>query len=286
VTNESYTQLLLHLGEEQFDAAVGLLAAEGYESFLEDGDTLQVFIPTRLWTSNKQSDLDALLKTFTGKPVSVKALTIEPQNWNAEWEATLNPIEISEKLIIVQHGKEFSKKVGQHAIEINPKMSFGTGYHETTRLMLLLLAEVIAPDDLIIDIGTGTGVLAIAARKLGNLNPILATDNDEWSIENTKENIAINQAMNIDAILNDAESGLAPLLGSKPFTLILANINRAVHDKILPLIALHGPDSKVLISGILKYDETWLNALLAQIHFKLDRRMQEGDWLCGLISKA
>lgn len=274
------------IGEEHFEIAVALLSNIGFESFLEENDALYAFIIASEWTEEKKAEAQTLTKQLVGKIVPIQAQIIQPQNWNEEWEASLQPIEVSEKLAIVQRGKAFPKKAGQVVVEINPKMSFGTGYHETTRLMLAQMIEIIQPSDTIMDIGSGTGVLAIAARKLGNQQPILACDNDEWSIENAKENSEINGCEGIEIIRLDAQSELETALEKRKFSLILANINRPVHEKMLPLIATLSPDARILISGLLKYDLEWLNELLKKIHFKLSRLTEEGEWICALIHRA
>jgi ribosomal protein L11 methyltransferase len=204
------------------------------------------------------------------------------RNWNAEWEAQLQPIEISERFLIVQNNKALTPKPGQIVIEINPKMSFGTGYHATTRLMLRQMEELELKDKKIMDIGTGTGVLAIAARKLGNNKPILAFDNSTWSAENAIENVDRNNAANIKVELLDAEEDLVVNL-REGYDLILANINKNVIDRILPVIRKYAPDAPVLLSGILVYDEAWLKKLLKRLGYEIARTIYEDEWLSSLV---
>ncbi len=283
MTNEPYTQVFLPIGEEHFEIAIAMLHQLGFESFLEEGDTLLAYIPERLWSNDKQSDLDMLVRNLVGKAIAYELKTIAPENWNAKWESSLAPIEIDEWLVIVQQGKSFSPKPNQLVVEINPKMSFGTGYHETTRLMIRQLKDLVQPDDFILDIGTGTGVLAIVARKLGNRNPILACDNDEWAVLNAKENCLINSANHIEILQLDATRELASWLLLRHFTLILANINRTVHETLLPTLARLSPNAKVLLSGLLKYDLDWLKALLLDIDYQLLRLSEEGEWISALV---
>ena len=283
MTNEPYTQLLLPIGEEHFEVAVALLYQLGFESFLEEGDTLFAYLPEREWSNEKKSELDVLVKSLVGKDVAYQFKTIAPENWNAQWESSLAPIEIDEWLVIVQQGKSFSPKQNQLVVEINPKMSFGTGYHETTRLMIRQLRDLVQHDDFILDIGTGTGILSIVARKLGNRNPILACDNDEWSVLNAQENCLVNRAEKIEIFQLDATRELESLLLSNQFTLILANINRPVHEKLLPTLAQHSPNAKVLLSGLLKYDLDWLKKLLTDIDYHLLRLSEEGEWISALV---
>ncbi|MFQ3598954.1 MAG: 50S ribosomal protein L11 methyltransferase [Chloroherpetonaceae bacterium] len=283
MTNEPYTQISLPVGEEHFEVAIGALYQLGFESFLEENDTLLAYIPAREWTSEKQSELHTLVRSLVGDSVAIQTQTIEPENWNAQWESSLQPIEIDDWLVIVQHGNASASVPHQLVVEINPKMSFGTGYHETTRLMLRQLRDLVQPDDRILDIGTGTGILAIVARKLGNQNPIIACDNDEWSVLNAKENCDVNHTDAIEVLHLDAQNDLEALLLTHNFSLILANINRPVHEKLLPTLARTSPRSKVLLSGLLKYDLDWLKNLLNEIDFELLRLSEEGEWICALV---
>ncbi len=283
MTNEPYTQVFLPIGEEHFEVAIALLSQLGFESFLEEGDSLFAYIPAREWTAEKESELHVLVRSLVGSSITIQTQTIEPANWNAQWESSLQPIEIDDWLVIVQQGNASVPKPNQLVVEINPKMSFGTGYHETTRLMLRQLRDLVQPDDRILDIGTGTGVLAIVARKLGNRHPIIACDNDEWSVLNAKENCDVNRAEAIEVLHLDALNDLAPLFSAHRFSLILANINRSVHEKLLPTLARASPSSKVLLSGLLKYDLDWLKNLLNELDCKLLRLSEEGEWICALI---
>ncbi len=282
MTNEPYAQVSLPIGEERFEVAIALLHEIGFESFLEESDTLHAYIPQRDWTSEKESELRHLVTSLVGASVPIRAETIAPQNWNAEWERSLAPIEIDDWLVIVQSGKSVQPKPNQLVIEINPKMSFGTGYHETTRLMIRQMRDLVQPNDHILDIGTGTGVLAIVARKLGNCNPIFACDIDEWAVLNAKENCEVNRAERIEVFQLDAERGIDEWLNAHRFSLILANINRPVHEKLLPTIARLSPNSKILLSGLLKYDLDWLKKTLRDIDFELLRLSEEGEWICAL----
>ena len=132
------------------------------------------------------------------------------------------------------------------------------------------------------DIGTGTGVLAIAARKLGNNRPILAFDNNSWAAENAIENIAENHADDIKVELLDAEEDLIVNL-KEGYDLILANINKNVIDRILPVIRKYAPAAPVLLSGILVYDEPWLNKLLKRLGYTAVQTIYEDEWLSSFI---
>ncbi len=282
-----YVEILLPIGAEHFDLAIGLLRQIGYESFWEDGDTLRAYLPCAAWNPAQEAATRAALAQILLTPPTLQVALLPARNWNAEWESTLRPIEVSPRIVIVPSDhKTWAHAHDQLAIEINPKMSFGTGYHETTRLMIRMLEQVLLPHDRVLDIGTGTGILAIAARKLGNLHPILALDNDVWSIENAQENIALNHCHKIEVKLIDAQHDLPAVLHTTPWSLILANLHRNLLEHILPILREHAPQAQILLSGILKYDESWLRHLTHRLHYRINRLTKENDWLCASILRS
>jgi len=279
-------EVSLEIMQEQFELAVAWLSQEGILYFQEENDTLKFFIPKSEWTPEKKDAVQQIILTHFGPNIAWREEDIEEKNWNETYEQTLRPIEISDRLAIVQKEKPYEPKPGQMVIEINPKMSFGTGFHETTRLMLRAMEGMDLTNEALMDIGTGTGVLAIAARKYGNINPILAFDNYPWAVENAKENCQINQAEDIEVSLIDAEEELAGLLEGVYYSLILANLNRGVLTNVFPILAQNAPKSKILISGILVYDKPWLEQLLKENGWQLSEMTTEGEWLCALLKKG
>ncbi len=277
-----YIELAFEASASLHELYIALLIGEGIEYFQEEDNTLLAYLPETEWTEEREQSIRTLLLERLGAIPPYKATFIADRNWNAEWEAHLQPIEISDRLLIVQKNKEITAKPGQIVIEINPKMSFGTGYHATTRLMLKQMEALDLKDKKIIDIGTGTGVLAIAARKLGNNRPIFAYDKTAWSVENAVENIMENSAQDITIELLDAEEELIVHL-QKGYDLILANINKNVIDRILPVIRKYTPQATVLLSGILVYDEPWLKKLLKRLSYGIEQTIYEDEWLSSLI---
>ncbi len=277
-----YIELAFETSASLHELYIALLIGEGIEYFQEEDNMLLAYLPETEWTEEREQSIRTLLMERIGTIPPYKANFMADRNWNAEWEAHLQPIEISDRLLIVQKNKEITAKPGQIVIEINPKMSFGTGYHATTRLMLKQMEALYLKDKKIIDIGTGTGVLAIAARKLGNNNPIFAFDNNAWSVENAIENIKENNAPDITIELLDAEEELIVKL-QQGYDLILANINKNVIDRILPVIRKYTPQATVLLSGILVYDEPWLKKLLKRLSYEIVQTIYEDEWLSSLI---
>lgn len=277
---QDFIELAFTLPPERIELCIGLLAGEDINYFQEDENMLFAYLPEEEWTDDKKENITRILTASFGSPPSFSVKHMADRNWNAEWEAHLEPIDISDKIRIVQKNEPLDDNTGRLVIRINPKMSFGTGYHATTRLMLRQLESLDLEDKRILDIGTGTGILAIACRKLGSTLPILAVDNNDWAIDNARENVTDNNADNIDVAMLDAEDDT---LFDEPYDLILANINRNVIGTMLPAIRARAPQSRVLVSGILVYDESWLRKLIEQLDYSIASMRYEDEWLSCLF---
>ncbi len=194
------------------DSLLAILSVNNFEGFEETENALKAFIPEDIFNEDSFIEVMAI---FPGAKYNVAV--VENINWNAEWEANFQPVIIDDFAGIRAHFHEPLKNVA-HELIITPKMSFGTGHHATTHMMVQLMREVDFINRSVFDFGTGTGVLAILATQLG-AGKVVAGDNDEWSIENAKENFTQNSTPEIDLIQLDT------LPENKTFDIILANIN-------------------------------------------------------------
>ena len=203
----------------------------------------------------------------------IQTSSIENKNWNEEWEKRIEVQKVSERIVIKPSFRQYSENPGEIVITIDPKMSFGTGEHATTRLMLRLLEKYLMKGSTVLDAGTGTGILAIAASKLG-AREIVALDNDEWSIQNSKENVQINNVNNVRLMLGELED-----LKEFQFDLILANINKNVlidiKDEIYRLTTDTG---SIILSGFMNNDVEDIRKVYEKFGFELLDEITLNDW--------
>ena len=199
-----YVLLTLRVPEEQQEMATAILTTYPMLGIEVGMDECTVSFEQNDWQEDYR---ESIIQEMTERGLDVaitKIGTEEDQNWNAEWEASIDPVIVNERIVIVPEWKE-EEFDNPMKLVITPKMSFGTGHHATTRMMCRLMEHLVQPGDRWIDVGTGTGVLAILAVKLG-AEHVLAFDNNEWSVLNSQENIAKNDcASSIE--LHQAELG-------------------------------------------------------------------------------
>ncbi|MFZ4057503.1 MAG: 50S ribosomal protein L11 methyltransferase, partial [Ferruginibacter sp.] len=182
--------------QELNDQLIALLSNQGFEGFEEEEGTLLAFIAIDKFDEN------LFHETIAHFPqLSYTQTEIEQVNWNQQWEQGFQPVQVGSFAAVRAHFHAAIPEV-KYDIVITPKMSFGTGHHPTTYLMMQQMESIDFKNKSVFDFGTGTGVLAILAEKLGAAS-VLAIDNDEWSINNSKENVAMNHCSAITLALGD-----------------------------------------------------------------------------------
>jgi ribosomal protein L11 methyltransferase len=255
-----------NLSDDKSSILVALLTELGYDGFLEAQSSLKAYIPQDRFSE------DELLSLCEAQEVSFTKSIIEPVNWNEKWESDFEPVWVNDFVCIRASFHPPAIHV-QHEIIITPKMSFGTGHHATTQLMVKLMRTIDCKNKSVFDFGTGTGVLAILAEKLG-ASQVLAIDNDSWSVENAVENLKANETTRIDIVLSDKP----PLTGS--FDVILANINKSILLRFLgPLQQLLSNQGFLLLSGLLEEDEEDILAAAQANSLKLLEKNSVQGWL-------
>ncbi len=251
--------------EETKNILTALLNDAGYEGFEEGADFLQAFIPADRFDENDISEIAGRL----GMKYSRKQ--IADRNWNALWESNFQPVQVDDFCLIRADFHAPGQGV-RHEIIITPKMSFGTGHHATTYMMIRQMQELDLKNKNVLDFGTGTGILAILAYQCGARH-ITAIDNDDWSIENADENIGKNGAT-VKLIKADTASG------AESFDIILANITRnVITDNFDHFIMQLQTGGTLLLSGLLEDDEAHMMNLADQYHLRLKKKMAHNGWI-------
>ncbi len=256
------------------EPATEILIAElgevGFESFVENEDGVTAYIQEGDWNSAILDDIQ-ILNSDEFKISYVEEI-IEQINWNSEWEKNFNPIQVDDLVSIRAPFHENPNL--KYDIVIEPKMSFGTGHHETTHMMIQQLIEIDLTNKKVLDMGCGTGILAIFGEMKG-AKTIDAIDIDSWCFENSVENAERNNCHHISVFEGDAT-----LLKNKNYDVIIANINRNIllNDMEAYMNCLND-GGVILFSGFYKEDIPFIDADVQKYGLKLDKTFERNNWV-------
>jgi ribosomal protein L11 methyltransferase len=259
--------------ETQSEILIAQLNEIGFDGFEEETNELKAFIPSANFDEsifNLIVDINTLKYTKS---------IIKKENWNAIWEADFEPIEVaypnsSKPFVYIRAGFHEAKEGFEYDIVVTPKMSFGTGHHATTFLMVQQMSQINFTGKTVIDFGTGTGVLAILADKMG-ASQILGIDCDDWSIENAEENAGINNCENIRLL----KAETVPPQKEK-VDIMLANINlNIISEHILAIKAAVKSNGIILFSGIMLHDEPNIINVIEKEGIIIKEIFKRDNWL-------
>jgi len=252
------------------DILIAELAGLGFDSFAETESGLLAYIPK----ADNPADLKELqILSNPEFEITYKVAEIAPENWNQTWEENFEPILIDNRCAIrAPFHPPFEVP---YDIVIEPKMSFGTGHHETTHMMVQWLLKAEVQDKAVLDMGCGTGVLAILAA-MRSATPVTAIDIDDWSYVNTRENIQRNGQAHINVLQGDAS-----LLKGKTYDVVLANINRNVLLQDLPIYVstLKTKSGELYLSGFYEEDLPLITDKCKALGMRLAEKLKKGYWV-------
>lgn len=255
------------------DVLSAVLGEIGFESFVEHENGIKGYAQQNLFDENTLKDI---LRDFPLPDANIQyeVQLMEDKNWNEEWEKNFfQPIVIGNRCVI---HSTFHKDIPQaeYDIVINPQMAFGTGHHQTTSLILSELLDADLKGKSLLDMGCGTSILAILAAMRGAA-PITAIDIDDWCVENSKDNIKLNEVDNITVELGNADL----LKGRKPFDIIIANINRNILLADMKAYAevMH-PGSEIYMSGFYVQDIPYLQEEAVKHQLKFQYHKEKDNW--------
>lgn len=257
---------------------IAQLDFSGFSGFQELEDHILAYVEGESLSNPPISLTELSSLTEIGED-SVTIVPMEDQNWNATWEQEFEPIIVDKRLRVRAHFHP-RESAYEHDLVITPKMSFGTGHHETTRMMMRFLLQTSVNGVEVLDMGSGTAILAVLACRLG-AKSVIAVDNDPWAFENGKENILRNNCSDV----------IEPLLGTvksvseRKFDLILANINRNIILKDLGRYrTLMKERGTLILSGIMNNDLPIIIKEAQKFGFQPNQELQEGSWSAALLS--
>ena len=252
------------------DLLINELGDLGFESFLQTETGVSAFILEADWTEHLLSQID--LTNNEHVKISHQIEFIKEENWNATWESSFDPICVSNRCTI--RAPFHPPSTTEMEIIINPKMSFGTGHHQTTHMMVQMLIDMEIKGTRVLDMGCGTGILAIVACKKG-ASSITAIDFDEWCFNNSLENIQVNGCPSIKVILGDAS-----VLGHEIYDLIIANINRNVLlNDLSAYVNVLAPGGSMLLSGFYAEDIPMIRDKAESLGLSYVENIERDNWI-------
>lgn len=268
--NTRYLDIFLPCSNELKEILSAELFELGFEGIWEQDEGLHAYIPVN---DHQPEALNDLLIHYGLDPNGAEITNLEDINWNEVWEKSYDPIHVRNRCMI---RAEFHPKVEgtEFDIVIQPKMSFGTGHHDSTRLIVELMLDMDMKNKSVIDVGCGTGVLAILAGLKG-ANPIIAIDNSPWSSENTLENSARN-GIDMEVVETDIES-----FSGKGYAVILSNITRNINHQHIPKYAgMIDAGGQLIMSGFFEHDFDYLNNQAIKHGFRLLNKVtSDKNWI-------
>lgn len=269
---------------QPFDAELlsGVMWDFDITGLLEDDDHISIFTSATSKTTEKQiiDVLKKLQKNMLIESFRIEKEVLEDKNWNELWEKSREVIRVSDRIVIKPTFKEYSAKPDEIVLTIDPKMSFGTGEHQTTKLILRLLEKYVTKGVKVLDVGSGTGILAIASIKLGASRAV-AVDFDEICLENCKENSLINEVSDSVEII----TGEIDYVKENNFNLILANIQKNVLLDIAGKIKSKLKSGGIVIlSGLLESDKDAIEKKYHSLGFRTLQIEKIDEWIALLLT--
>lgn len=263
------TTLDIHIlcPDEFKDLVTSTLSENDFEGFWEDGNSLHAYISENLFQDKWLYDTLAHWGLENNYTVS----KLPDKNWNEEWEKNYDPILIDHRLNVRAPFHKASNT--EYDILIQPKMSFGTGHHATTRLCAILFMNLQKGHRKVLDMGCGTGVLAILAEKMG-ADRVLAIDNDPWSVENAIGNAQLNACKYVEVLEGSAEN-----IRGENFDVVISNITKNINLLLLPELAQAvSKDGYLIISGFLDFDCQEMIEETEKLGFTFIEKQEEEKW--------
>ena len=267
-----YLNVVISCHPDYTEILVAELSVAGFDSMMETESGLEAYI---LKDDFNEADVTALQERYPEAGLSYQVDKVIERNWNEEWEKNYDPIRVDDDILVRATFHEPDPSV-KYELVINPRMSFGTGHHATTYLMLKSQLDIDHAGKKVLDAGCGTAILAVMAEKLG-ASEVLAYDNNAWSTENAPENIELNSCSHVKI----QEGIISTIDANPPYDIILANINRNVLLEEIPAYVSHLSDGgTLLLSGFYTEDESQIQETAEGAGLQLQSKRERNNWSC------
>ena len=277
----NYLKLILEVSDDHQEYLIAELMDMDFYGFEQHDDRLIAYVEKPRFNDTNREVIEQMVASLPGASF-VELSDLAEENWNATWEESIQPQTIGSFFVRPTWSVEQPPE-GKTVLEIDPKMSFGTGYHATTRLMLHQIDRLNCEGKRVLDAGTGTGILAVAACKKG-ASRVIGFDFDPWSERNANENALIND---VGSRLEIRLGGFEQVEDEDPFDLVLANINRNVILEFLgDMIQKLTADGVLSLSGLLSTDEERLREELEKYPVQITGLEREEEWMMLQIEKT
>lgn len=274
---KKYLEVSVSGSREQREILLPTMIELGSNGFEETETHLRGYFPLPPSEEKIRSFRQSLLQTLRriSSNAEITFGEIEDRDWNEEWERSIGPIEIGQRIVVKPTWRKYTGAGNRIVVNIDPKMSFGTGYHETTRLMVRLLEKYTVPGGTVLDVGTGTGILAIVSVKLG-ARMARATDTDPWSVSNATENVSLN---GVGGNVTIHEGTFPPQEAGRP-GIICANLTlNDLKSLLVRFREILIPGGRLMVSGLLVGDEPDISNALSENGFMPLETLRENGWI-------
>lgn len=279
---KSYKEFIITAEPFNSEIISSILWELNIDGINEEVNCIKVFAQDESVTVQSiENELNHLKENNLLREFSIQGNFIVEKNWNEEWEKSREVVRVSEKIVIKPTFKEYDAKENEIVLTLDPKMSFGTGDHQTTKICLLFIEKYVKPKMKVLDAGSGTAILGIAAAKLG-AEIVIAFDNDEWCFDNGIENIQLNNVTEKVEVrkceLKDIEE--------KDFDLIIANIQKNILLELAEDFKIRiKPDGLLILSGLLEMDREVVIEKYSACGFSEIDFLKMDEWIGVTLSK-
>ena len=266
-----YVELNISVADSmQAEILTALLSDFPFEAFAEEEGALKAYIQEEDYTACSED----IAQTIQSQEVDFQVAEVVQENWNAEWESGFEPVEVAGQTpILIRALHHAPAQEGVIDVVIAPRMSFGTGHHATTALMSQTIASMDFRGKRGLDMGCGTGVLAIAALKCGAAS-MTAVDIDDWACDSCRDSMALS------GVEMDVRCGSIDVVGGEKFDFVLANINRNILVQMMPSFAEALPSGgRLLMSGFLGEDVSIIEVSAAEYGFVVEHVAERDGWM-------